>query len=128
MATNTVNQLPPRVLKAMTQPDPKREVALVAEASADDGWPMLVADARYVRGPAGDAEFAVAVADDWRREGLARELLQRLGRHARRQGVVTLRGSVMQGNEPMLALMREFGADVRPDFEDASTVVTQLAL
>jgi len=121
-----VNLLPPRVLQAMTQPDPQREVALVAEASTDDGLPVLVADARYVRGPAGHAEFAIAVADDWQRQGLARELLQRLGHHARRHGVASMHGSVMQGNEPMLALMREFGADFRPDFDDASTVVAQL--
>jgi acetyltransferase len=121
-----VNQVPAAVLREMTDVDQQRHVALVAEALTDDGLPRLVAEARYVLDEDGQAEFAVAVADDWQRLGLARALLRRLGRHAQRHGAGGLHGSVMAGNEPMLALMREFGADFRQDFDDASTVVVQL--
>ena len=123
-----VNWLPATVLRKMTQVDQQQHVALVAVAATDDGAPLLVADARYVidpHDPAG-AEFALAVADDWQRLGLARRLLQRLTRYAAQQGVRRLHGSVMAGNEPMLALMRYMGASLRRDPGDASTLTAVL--
>lgn len=123
-----VNLLPATVLRSMTQVDQRQHVALVAEAGTDDGALLLVADARYVV-DAGDpvaADFAIAVADDWQRQGLARALLQRLAAHARRHGVLRLHGSVMTANEPMLALMRRLGARLRADPGDASTLTALL--
>lgn len=121
-----MKQLPPAVLQAMTALDFDDHVALVAEAAGDDGAARLVADARYVREGAGQAEFAVAVADDWQGLGLGRELLQRLGNHARSRGLGHLRGSVLSDNEPMLALMRSLGAHLRLDPDDASIVQASL--
>ena len=123
-----VNLLPATVLREMTQVDQRQHVALVAEADTDDGAPWLVADARYVVDAAdpASADFALAVADDWQRQGLARALLQRLAAHARRHGVTHLHGSVMAGNEPMLALMRDLGAALRSDPGDASTLTASL--
>jgi acetyltransferase len=109
-----VNQLPDTVLRAMTAIDPARHHALVAEAEGDgqESSARLVADARYaVEG--GRAEFAIAVADEWRRIGLARALLLRLAAHAQRRGIALLEGDVLVGNEPMLALMQALGADLR---------------
>jgi acetyltransferase len=123
-----VNLLPATVLRSMTQVDQQQHVALVAVAATDDGDQRLVADARYVvdaQDPAG-ADFAVAVADDWQRQGLARALLQRLALHARQRGVRRLHGSVMAGNEPMLALMRHLGAALRNEPGDASTLTALL--
>ncbi|HZF81605.1 MAG TPA: GNAT family N-acetyltransferase [Rubrivivax sp.] len=123
-----VNLLPATVLRKMTQVDQQQHVALVAVAATDDGAPLLVADARYVidaHDPAG-ADFALAVADDWQRLGLGRRLLQRLAGHAAQQGVRRLHGSVMAGNEPMLALMRHLGASWRSEPGDASTLTAVL--
>lgn len=117
-----MKQLPTSVLQAMTAIDFRRHVALVAEAGCADGAARLVADARYVRDDNGDAEFAIAVADDWQGLGLGRALLHRLGRHARLSGVRTLRGSVLADNAPMLALMRSLGARLRGDLSDADLV------
>ena len=124
-----VNLLPGTVLRTMTQVDHLRHVALVAMAHTDDGAPLLVADARFVieaQDPAG-AEFAVAVADDWQRLGLASALLRRLAAHARRQGVLRLHGSVMASNEPMLALVRQWGAALRSAPGDSSTLTATFA-
>ncbi len=123
-----VNLLPSTVLRSMTDIDQQQHVALVGESATDDGALLLVADARYVRDPQdpASAEFAVAVADDWQRLGLARALLQRLAAHAQARGVRDLRGSVMAGNEPMLALMRRLGAAMRADPGDASTLTVLL--
>jgi acetyltransferase len=123
-----VNLLPATVLRSMTQVDQQQHVALVAVTGADDGAQLLVADARYVvdtQDPAA-ADFAVAVSDDWQRQGLARALLQRLAAHARHQGVRRLHGSVMADNEPMLALMRHLGAALRSDPGDVSTLTALL--
>ena len=42
-----------------------------------------------------------------------RALLQRLAAHARSHGLVSLHGSVLPGNEPMLRLMQQLGATLQ---------------
>lgn len=121
-----VNALPDSTLQSMTAIDYQRHLALIAESFDDDCTPRLVADARYVVDDAGGAEFAVAVADDWQHVGLGRAVLRRLGRHARRQGLQYLEGAVLAGNGPMLALMRRWGASMRPDPDDADVVIATL--
>jgi len=121
-----VNQLPDSLLQAMTAIDYERHLALVAESIDDDGSVRLVGDARYVVDEAGGAEFAVAVADDWQHIGLGSAMLKRLGRHACRQGLKQLEGAVLAGNGPMLALMKRWGASLRPDPEDADVMIATL--
>ena len=63
-----LRELPPSLLRAMTEVDHDAHVAIVAEAIGDDDEATIVADARYVRGLTADlardeAEFAIAVAD-----------------------------------------------------------------
>ena len=108
-----INQLPDSALRAMTTQIPQRHVALVALTHTDDGLKPLLAEARYVVGEHGEAEFAVAVADAWQGQGLGRALLQRLAAHARSEGIATLHGAVVPGNEPMLRLMGSLGADLQ---------------
>ena len=111
------------MLRAMTQVDHDDHVAIVAEgfADGDDDAPAIVADARYVRGPRGrgcdEAEFAIAVADDWQGLGLGRTLMQRLSRHAARQGIRRLVGDVMTGNAAMFSLVTALGGrlEVSPE-------------
>jgi GNAT superfamily N-acetyltransferase len=114
-----LRELPPSMLRAMTEVDHDDHVAIVAEAIGDDDDDTrIVADARYVReaghGQCDEAEFAIAVADDWQGAGLGRELMQRLARHAARRGVKRLVGDVLPGNRAMFslgaALGGEFGA------------------
>ncbi|MBH9576467.1 GNAT family N-acetyltransferase [Inhella proteolytica] len=110
-----VSQIGPGLLRRMVEVDPQRHVALVAETP---GAAELVADARYVHGADGTAEFAIAVADAWQGLGLARALMARLGRLARAQGLRQLYGDVLPGNRRMLAVMRGLGAELHPHPED----------
>lgn len=109
-----LRQLSPTMLRRMTEVDQRDHVALVA-LDAGDGR-TIVADARYVRDETrpDEAEFAIAVADDWQSRGLGRTLFARLAEHARRQGLTALYGDVLAENRRMLVLMRGMGAVARP--------------
>ncbi|MEP6875845.1 MAG: GNAT family N-acetyltransferase [Burkholderiales bacterium] len=108
-----LRELSPEAAQAMTEIDQHHHVAFVARA-ADDDAAAIVADARYVmRADSADAEFAIAVADDWQGVGLGRALLMRLAAQARANGVQRLFGDVLWGNPSMLALMRSLGAKLR---------------
>ncbi|WIT13169.1 GNAT family N-acetyltransferase [Paucibacter sediminis] len=128
-----LRQLSPELLRQMTEVDQHQHVALVAQAL----WPLpaqpapqLVADARYVRSPThpDEAEFAIAVADDWQSLGLGRALMARLSGHARAQGLRALTGDVLVENRRMLVLMRGLGAGTRahPDGPQLVRVVFEL--
>jgi acetyltransferase len=114
-----LRQLSEATLKQMTEIDYRQHVALVAqvfdERQAPDAEVQIVADARYVRlAGTNEAEFAVAVADDWQSLGLGRALMARLARHAKAQGLAALVGDVLPENRRMLVLMRGLGAHTRP--------------
>ena len=116
-----MRNLPEQLVREMTEIDQRLHVALVARPeTADD---TIVADARYVRSADSDeAEFAVMVADAWQGAGLGRELLQRLGRHARASGLRRLYGDVLWGNEPMIGLVRSLGGGLARHPTDATLV------
>ena len=117
-----VKELSPQLLRMLVEADPRSHVALAAFDGED-----MVAEARYVR--SGDsAEFAIAVADGWRRRGLARRLLDRLLRKARRQGLRRIAGEVLAGNEAMLAFVAQAGFSLQPHEEDGRLVRAQIAV
>lgn len=122
--------LPAAVLAHFTRIDHRSHVALVAHAeSGDDDAPALVADARYVRGADDDeAEFAVAVADAWQRQGLGRQMLALLARHAARHGVRRLRGDVLADNAPMLRMLAALGCTVQPRTDEAGVMLATIEL
>jgi len=121
-----MRQLPEQLLREMTEIDQQQHVALVARPETADN--TIVADARYVRtADTDDAEFAVMVADAWQGAGLGRELLQRLGRHARASGVRRLYGDVLWGNEPMIGLVRSLGGELQRHPSDATLVRAMFA-
>jgi acetyltransferase len=106
---NPIRELSPGQLEQMTQIDYRRHVALLAE-SFDGGVAHAVGEARYVVDDSGrGAEFAVVVADEWRRLGLATRRLRALCEHARESGLETLYGDVLASNEAMLAMLRRLG-------------------
>ena len=121
-----VRELSPQLLEQMTRIDYERHVALVAE-TFDDGAPRVVAEARYVLDAGGrDAEFAVVVADDWRRLGLAARLICMLCGHARESGLASLYGEVLATNRPMLELLRRLGFARRRHPGDARLVLASI--
>ncbi len=105
-----LRELPPGLLRQMTEVDHIGHVAIVAEAFADDDddAPQIVADARYVR-DGDETHFAIAVADAWQGHGLGRALMQRLLRHAARHGVLRLVADMLAGNTAMARLAASFG-------------------
>ena len=73
------------------------------------------------------AEFAIIVADAWHGKGLGSKLMQRLIEVARDMGVKRLRGDVLVGNHPMLALMQKLGFALQKD-KEGETVHVEMTL
>jgi acetyltransferase len=97
---------------ALCRADGSRTLVLVAVApNADGGGTRIVGEARCVMDTddSSAAEFAIAIADDWRGLGLAARLLAELATRALPQGVRWLYGDVLQDNERMQGLMGKLG-------------------
>lgn len=126
---NGLRQLPDEVLQAFTKVDFHQHFALIAE-SFDEGAQVQVADARFVRvpGDATRAEFALAVADTWQGQGIARRLLHALVQAARAGGVRELHGDVLRGNQRMLGLAQGFGFTPQRHPDDATLVRVRRSL
>ena len=105
-----IRELAPDMLRALTDIDQRRHVAIVAQRDDEDDEPAIVADARYVMtDDSSEAEFAIAVADEWQGVGLGRALMTRLLAHARRHGVTRLVGDVLHDNTRMIEMVRRAG-------------------
>ena len=125
--------LPPSLLRQLTQVDHEAHVALVAQPEAgdgrdEDGDPGIVADARYVRGPQGTAEFAVAVADGWQQQGLGRQMLGQLARHAARHGIHTLVGDVLVDNRPMITMLERMHCELQQRDDEPGLLLATIRL
>jgi RimJ/RimL family protein N-acetyltransferase len=97
-----VRQLTPAMLRALTNVDPARHVALVAETQR--GQPVGLA--RYVVDGPGRAELAYEVVDDWHGRGIGSRLLGELLAAARADGIRTVHASLLADNDRSLALLR----------------------
>jgi GNAT superfamily N-acetyltransferase len=122
-----LRELSPEASRAMTNVDQHHHVAFVAHPVAADRRDdeSIVADARYVvraDGGEAEAEFAIAVADEWQGAGLGRELLVRMTAHARAQGLRRLFGDVLWGNTSMIALVRSIGGQLKRSSGDSTIV------
>jgi acetyltransferase len=120
-----LTELPPSLVSRLVNVDQQRHVAWVAR---EVGRPeSIVAEVRYVA--EGDAaELAVAVADRWRRLGLARMLLHRIAHRAARAGLRRLWGQVQADNEPMLRLARRAGFRCSRLAGDPATLLIERSL
>jgi GNAT superfamily N-acetyltransferase len=97
-----------RQLAYLTELDHHDHEALVAiDPSSRDG----LAVARYVRSREHpeEAEFAVAVADEWQRRGLGTLLLRQLAARAQAEGITRVSGLVLSENAPMRHLLETLG-------------------
>jgi GNAT superfamily N-acetyltransferase len=95
-------------LTYLTAVDHHDHEALVAiDPATRDGLGV----ARFVRSRADpeEAEFAVAVADDWQRRGLGTELLRHLAARAREEGITRFTGLVSEDNEPVRHMLASLG-------------------
>jgi acetyltransferase len=112
---NPINELPEPLLREFTMANHGAHVAFVAEVHDGpvDQPATLVAEARYVRNEDSEsAEFALVVADNWRRIGLGTTLTRILAQRARFAGVRRLWGEVLEDNKAMRGLARSLGAQL----------------
>lgn len=114
-------QLEPGAVERGVHPRPGLDFVLVAAIPAADGIDIVGA-AQYRCAQAGACEFAVTVAEDWRRNGLATALISRLLRRARRDGYETMQGDVLCSNLPMLALAHDMGFRAEPIEGEAQVI------
>jgi len=109
-------------LAYLTELDHHDHEALVAiDRASRDGLGV----ARYVRSQVetGEAEFAVAVADDWQRRGLGTALLRHLAARAREEGISRFTALVLAENAPVLHMLDTFGKAQRRHAEDGTIEV-----
>lgn len=89
----------------------------------------IVGVARYApdRARAGAAELAVAVADDWQRQGIATRLIRALGQSARAAGFERFLIVTQADNQAAVRLVRRLSPAARFRFEDG-LLETEIAL
>lgn len=109
-----VTELTEPELRLLTEPDQRDHVAWGAVSLGEPGEPGVAA-ARYVRDPADptQAEFALAVVDDYQGVGLGRLLLETLIADALLNGVERLVSPVLSENHGALRLFEALGGRLR---------------
>lgn len=104
-----LNELTESGLTALTRVDQRDHVAFVL-TTTERGVERIVGEARYVVACDKEtAEFAIAVAEEFRGLGLAERLVAALLRAARAAGLRWLLGEVLADNARMLAFARRCG-------------------
>jgi acetyltransferase len=109
----SINELSEHLLHEFTMANQHAHVAFVAEIhdGAAGRLPALVAEARFVRNADSEsAEFALVVADNWRRIGLGTMLTRILAQRARFSGLRCLCGDVLEDNKAMRGFAHSLGA------------------
>jgi len=116
---DSLTQLSPQMLQHFTDIDYQRHMALIAvtEASARE---VEIGVTRYVVFPPADTacEFAIVVADAWRRRGLGRALLTALIEVARSRGLGSMYGDILASNSGMLGFVSGLGFRIEHNPED----------
>ena len=120
---SALRELDLRMLHAATHVDYRRHLALIAEWFDGDRETEIGAARYFVRNDGRSAEFAVAIADAWQRQGLARHLLERLVAIASQRGLQRLEGDVLEDNHAMVSLAIALGFDVRENSSEPGLLV-----
>ncbi len=117
-------ELPRSELARLTQIDYAREMALIAERTLPDGARETIGTVRAVSDPDGvEAEFAIIIRSDLKRQGLGRVLLNAIVDYARAKGLARLVGVVLRENAGMLELAKHVGFHVDANRPPESGVV-----
>jgi acetyltransferase len=117
-----VHAVSDKLIHFFTHVDYERHMAFVCEAEVA-GAPQLVGEARYVANPDGrSCEFAVVVADEWHKTGVAGLLMDALIRAAQARGLESMEGMVMRENREMLRFVKALGFEAVPDPIEATMV------
>jgi acetyltransferase len=106
------------MLARFTQIDYDREMALIAVVDVN-GRETEIGVARYITNPdARSCEFAIVVADNWQRQGIAHRLMQQLIETARSHALQIMEGEVLANNHEMLKLVTKLGFNISPSDGD----------
>jgi len=112
--------LSPAELSYLTEVDHHDHEALVAvDPVTEEG----VGVARFIRSPEDPAvaELAVAVADDWHRQGVGSVLAAELAKRARDEGITCFTALALAENDAILGLLQDLG-EVRTGRTQLGTV------
>ena len=113
-------------LERLVTVDHGRALALVAVSERSEQT-AIVAEARCVPDLAVcNAEFAIAVADEFQRRGLGTQLMKRLFAYASRTGVRRLFGEILTDNKGMVSFVHRLGFRVRESGSDPSTLIASV--
>jgi acetyltransferase len=121
-------EVPPAILAQLMAVDQVQQVALLGEVSnGNEG--VMVSEARYVvSADRRTAEFAVATADAWQGQGLARALLGLLETCAVAAGVSRLVGETLPDNARLLRFACGIGFRVQRDRNDGGILRVEKTL
>ncbi len=118
-----IKELTPQHASKLATIDPEREFALVLVEAKPPDEALIGAVVRVaVDNDGQQAEFAIIVGGDLKRQQLGRYLLTRAIEWARKRGIAVLYGLVLDNNEAMLGLARSLGFTRHPS-RDGSGVV-----
>lgn len=112
---STLRGLTPDLLRDFTHPDFPRSCALVASLLHEQ-QETEIGGARYLpTAVEGVAEFAIAVAEDWQRRGIGRDLMHGIIVAAAVAGIRRLEAMVLADNFAMLKLAESLGFSITHD-------------
>ena len=121
-------ELPAQLLERFVNQDRGRGLALVALSERSEGT-AIIAEARCILDPAeANAEFAIAIDDEFQRRGLGTRLLKTLVTHASRRGIRRLFGEILADNRAMLGLAQRLGFNIEANALDRKTMIASIVL
>jgi acetyltransferase len=124
----TMQELSPTMLVRLTQIDYDREMALIAVVERE-GEEVELGVTRYAINPDGrTCEFAIVVADAWRRKGIGSRLMTQLMEAAKARGIKVMEGEILTSNTQMISLVRHLGFTVHTSADDPNIKVVHRAL
>jgi len=107
-----LKELSKDMLIKLTQIDYDREIALVALMGKNDRQTMAGVSRIIVFPDQTQAEFAIAVSDQWQGKGIGSSLLTQCLKAARQMGIRRVMGVVLSENTQMLKLGKKLGFSI----------------
>ncbi len=114
-----LREIPHSQMARFTQIDYDREMAFIATTTDDAGQPETLGVVRAIADPNNQhAEFAIVVRSDLQRQGLGKQLMQKMIDYVRARGTGELFMQTLRDNTAMQRLARSFGFETRPGRDD----------
>lgn len=124
-----IKELTPQYAARLSRIDPEREFALIVVEAKPPEQALIGAVARVAVDHDDDqAEFAIIVGGDLKRQRLGRYLLTRAIEWTRKKGIGVIYGFVLGENLPMLELARSLGFRLLPAQDDSGVIEVRRSL